>query len=315
MTAVPAARAETWPELPLDAWKDTCATLQLWSQIVGKVRLTQAPMMNHWWHSTLYVTARGLTTSAMPHGERSVQIDFDFLDHELRVLTSTGDVRAVKLAPRPVADFYRELMAGMADVGVPVTINTLPQEVENPIPFEQDYAHAAYDPGRAQQFWRILLQAERVLQQFRSRFLGKCSPVHFFWGSFDLAVTRFSGRRAPEHPGGVPGMADWVTREAYSHEVSSCGFWPGGGPVPEPAFYAYAYPEPPGFAKWAVRPEGAYYQAQMREFILPYERVRRSPEPDAQVIAFCQSTYEAAADLGAWDREALERDRKPAPAL
>ncbi len=300
---------EDWPALPLAAWRDTYATLHMWTQIVGKVRLALAPMVNHWWQVTLYLTARGLTTSPMPSGRRTVQIDFDFTGHELRLNTSDGLSRTMALAPRSVADFYQDLMAALRSAGVEVTIWTTPVEVEERIPFEQDREHAAYDPDHAHRCWRILAQADRVLHDFRGRFLGKCSPVHLFWGSFDLAVTRFSGRRAPEHPS-VPAVADYVTREAYSHEVSSCGFWPGSGPVPEPAFYAYAYPEPPGFKDFPVQPEGAFYSAAMKEFILPYEAVRRADNPDATLLAFLQSTYEAAADLGHWDRAALERSAR-----
>ncbi|HEU4751809.1 MAG TPA: DUF5996 family protein [Armatimonadota bacterium] len=299
--------AETWPSLPLEAWRETYATLQLWTQVVGKVRLVQAPFQNHWWHSVLYVTARGLTTSPMPHGERTFQIDFDFTAHALRIDTGGGETRVFPLRPYSVAEFYGRVMDALRDLGLPVQIDTLPQEVENPIPFEQDQVHASYDPEYAARCWRILAQTDRVLQRFRSDFLGKSSPVHFFWGSFDLAQTRFSGRPAPPHPGGIPGLADWVTREAYSHEVSSCGFWPGGGPVPEPVFYAYAYPEPPGYSDHRPQPEAAFYSPQMREFLLPYEAVRQSPDPDGMLLAFCRSTYEAAAELGGWDRAALER--------
>lgn len=235
-----------WPELPLSAWQETYATLHMWMQVVGKIRLRLSPMLNHWWQVPLYVTARGLTTSPMPYGARFVQIDFDFLDHRLRIDASDGARRQVALMPRSVADFHAELMAALHSLGIEVRIWTMPVEVPDPTPFEHDHAHAAYDAAAVQRFWRVLLQAERRLQVFRARFLGKCSPVHFFWGSFDLAVTRFSGRRAPVHPG-VPGVPDAMVREAYSHELSSCGFWPGGGPVPMPAFYSYAYPEPPGF--------------------------------------------------------------------
>lgn len=302
-----ASGTETWPSLPVAAWQDTYATLHRWMQIVGKIRLAQAPRQNHWWHSTLYVTARGLTTSPMPYRQRTFQIDFDFIDHQLRIFTSDGAVRDIALRACAVADFYAELMATLQALGLHIKISTLPQEIPDPIPFENDRVHAAYDPAYAQRFWRALVQAERVLQQFRARFIGKCSPVHFFWGSFDLAVTRFSGRRAPKHPGGVPNMADSVTWEAYSHEVSSCGFWPGGGAVTEPMFYAYAYPEPDGFKDYPVHPAEAFYYAPMREFFLPYEAVRRAADPDSTLLAFAQSTYEAAADLGRWERAALEQ--------
>jgi hypothetical protein len=296
-----------WPSLPLAAWQDTYATLHLWTQVVGKVRLALAPMLNHWWQATLYVTARGLTTSSISNGTRVLQIDFDFLDHRLLLQTSDGATRSLPLEPRSVASFYHDFMAMLRALQVDVKIWTMPQEVQDPIPFERDGRHISYDPEYVQRFWRVLIQAHRVLEEFRSGFLGKCSPVHFFWGSFDLAVTRFSGRRAPEHPGGAPHLADWVVREAYSHEVSSCGFWPGGGAVQEPAFFAYAYPEPHGFNEYPVQPEAAFYSSEMREFILPYEAVRQSQDPDAALLAFLQTTYEAAAALGNWDRASLER--------
>jgi hypothetical protein len=297
----------TWPSLPLAAWQDTYETLHMWTQIVGKIRLALVPQINHWWNSTLYVTPRGLTTSTMPYGTRTFEISFDFLDHHLQIETSDGITRRIALVPRSVADFYQDVMGTLHEIGIEVRIWTRPQEVQEPIPFEQDYNHAAYDPEYAQRLWRILVQADRVMTVFRSRFIGKSSPVHFFWGSFDLAVTRFSGRRAPEHPGGVPNMADWVTREAYSHEVSSCGFWPGGGAVVEPVFYAYAYPAPEGFQDYPIQPKEAFYSSQMQEFILPYEAVRQADNPDEILLTFLQSTYEAAANLGNWDRAALER--------
>jgi hypothetical protein len=296
-----------WPPLPLAEWRDTYDTLQLWTQIVGKVRLMLSPPVNHWWQVTLYLTARGLTTSPIPYGNRVFEIDFDFIDHQLRILTAEGAVRTLALEPRSVADFYHEFMARLHELGLDVRIRTRPCETAGTIPFDQDHEHATYDADAAHRFWRILLQADRVFKEFRAPFLGKCSPVHFFWGSFDLAVTRFSGRVAPEHPGGAPNLADWVTRESYSHEVSSCGFWPGGGAVAEPAFYAYAYPEPPGFGHAAVKPIEAFYSTELSEFILPYEAVRRSIDPDRAILDFCESTYEAAADLGGWDRELLER--------
>ncbi|MFS0517430.1 DUF5996 family protein [Nostoc sp. UIC 10607] len=295
-----------WPSLPLAAWQDTYATLHLWTQIIGKIRLALAPKLNHWWQSTLYVTPRGLTTASIPCGTRNFQISFDFLDHQLQIDTSDGITKKIALAPRSVADFYQMVLTTLSDIGIEVQIWTMPQEVSEPIPFDQDYQHAAYDPEYAQRFWRILVQVDRVMTLFRSRFIGKSSPVHFFWGSFDLAVTRFSGRRAPEHPGGVPNMADWVTREAYSHEVSSCGFWPGGGSIVEPVFYAYAYPMPEGFHNYPIQPTEAFYSSEMQEFILPYEAVRQTDDPDAMLLAFFQSTYEAAANLGHWDRVALE---------
>jgi hypothetical protein len=297
---------QTWPTLPLGEWQDTCTTLHMWTQIVGKVRLAQAPMLNHWWQVPFYVTTRGLTTSPIPYGDVSFEVSFDFLDHRLRVQTSKGTIRTLTLTPRSVADFYYEFMATLRELGLEVRIQPVPVEVREPIPFDQDDTHHSYDPDYAQRFWRILAQASRILQVFRGRFLGKSSPVHFFWGSFDLAVTRFSGRIAPPHPGGIPHLADWVTRLAYSHEVSSCGFWPGGGTVQEPMFYAYAYPEPEGFQRQPVRPARAYYSSELREYLLPYEVVRESGDPDAMLLEFTQSTYEAAANLGDWDRDALE---------
>lgn len=297
-----------WPSLPLAAWQDTYVTLHLWTQIIGKIRLALLPKLNHWWQSTLYVTPRGLTTASIPYKTRNFQISFDFLDHQLRIDTSDGITKRIALAPRSVADFYQTVMGTLSEMGIEVQIWTMPQEMANSLPFEQDYQHTAYDPEYAQRFWRLLVQTERVMTVFRSRFIGKSSPVHFFWGSFDLAVTRFSGRRAPEHPGGVPNMADWVTREAYSHEVSSCGLWPGGGSVGEPIFYAYVYPVPEGFRDYPIQPREAFYSSEMQEFILPYEAVRQADDPDAMILAFFQSTYEAAANLGDWDRAALERN-------
>ncbi len=297
--------AEIWPSLPLEAWRNTYETLHMWTQIVGKVRLALAPLVNHWWQVPLYVTARGLTTSPIPYGTRTFQIDFDFLTHELRIETGEGSRRQIALAPRTVADFYRETMAALHSLGIDVRIWTMPVEVPNPIPFEQDTTHSAYDSEQAQRFWRILVQADRVLTAFRARFIGKVSPVHFFWGSFDLAVSRFSGRTAPPHAGG-PGIADWVAREAYSHEVSSAGFWPGAG-LGYPAFYAYAYPTPEGFGDHAILPAEAFYSKDLGEFLLPYDAVRTAPSPAEMLTAFLQSTYEAAADLGQWDRAALER--------
>ncbi|MDQ2731647.1 MAG: DUF5996 family protein, partial [Armatimonadota bacterium] len=299
-------RGSAWPELPFEAWKDTCATLQLWMQIVGKIRLSQSPVVNHSWHVTLYVTARGLTTSPIPYGNRTFEIVFDFVNHMLSIETSSGEGRSFSLQPCFVATFYRETMGALRELGLDVHICTKPNEVEKAIPLDQDEEHASYDPEYAARFWRVLVQTDRVMKQFRGRFIGKCSPVHFFWGSFDLAVTRFSGRRAPEHPGGVPNLPDRVVREAYSHEVSSAGFWPGGGAVLHPAFYSYAYPEPEGFKEAPLRPAGAYYHPEMREFILPYDVVRQANNPDQTLLEFLQSTYEAAADCGKWDREGLE---------
>jgi hypothetical protein len=303
--ASPAASA--WPSLPLEAWQDTCATLHLYTQIVGKIRLVQTPWINHSWHVTLYVTARGLTTSLIPYGTRAFQITFDFIDHHVVVESNDGGVARLPLHAQSVATFYRDLMDAMQRLDIRVRIHPLPNEVAEPVRFDRDEQHRAYDADYANRFWRVLVQAHRVFTGFRARFIGKCSAVHFFWGAPDLAVTRFSGRRAPEHPGGIPHLPDRVTREAYSHEVSSCGFWPGGGPVPHAAFYSYAYPEPPGFAQADVRPPAAFYSAELREFVLPYDAVRESDAPDATLLAFLQTTYEAAANLGGWDRVALER--------
>jgi hypothetical protein len=300
------SQTEAWPELPYEAWKDTYATLHLWTQIAGKIRLAQTPWLNHSWHVVLYVTPRGLTTSAIPYGTRSFQLDFDFLDHVLHIVTSDGGLEGVGLYPRTVADFYANVMRSLFKLGIDVSIHELPNEIPDAIPFSKDHVHASYDREYAQRVWRILLQSARVLSEFRTSFIGKCSPVHFFWGSFDLAVTRFSGRRAPLHPGGVPNLPDTVTREAYSHEVSSAGFWPGNAVIPYPAFYSYAYPAPPGFAEAAVQPAGAFYSSDLSEFILPYEAVRGAADPDLALMVFLTSTYETAASLGKWDRANLE---------
>ena len=302
--------SSAWPALPFAEWKDTCATLHLWTQVVGKIRLALAPWTNHSWHVTLYVTARGLTTSPIPYGGRVFEIRFDFIDHHLRVLTADGQLEAIPLEPRSVADFYKRLMSVMNDLKLPVEINTTPNELADPIPFEKDETHRAYDPAQANRFWRALVQADRVFKEFRARFCGKCSPVHFFWGSFDLAVTRFSGRAAPPHPGGIPHLPDSVTREAYSQEVSSLGFWPGSDASPEPIFYSYAYPEPAGFPAAKVDPAGASYNPQLREFILPYESVRTASDPDTVLLQFAQTTYDAASTLAKWDRDALV-EKKP----
>jgi hypothetical protein len=299
--------SEPWPALPLDAWSDTCATLHLWTQIVGKIRLAQSPWVNHGWSVTLYVTPRGLTTSPVPYGTRVFQIDFDFIDHRLLIQASDGGTGAVALGPQSVASFYRQLWNELDRLDLHVRINPAPNEVEDPIPFEKDERHSSYDPEYANRFWRVLLQSDRVFKRFRARFTGKCSPVHFFWGAPDLAVTRFSGRPAPEHPGGVPHLPDPVAREAYSHEVSSCGFWPGGGAIAYPAYYSYAYPAPIGFAESPVRPAAAFYSQTLGEFLLPYDAVRQSESRDDTLLEFLQSTYEAAANLAAWDRDALER--------
>lgn len=308
-------RSEAWPTLRLEAWSETYATLHLWTQIVGKIRLVQSPWINHSWHVTLYVTSRGLTTGPVPHGNRTFQISFDFIAHELRVEASDGGSGRVALQPQSVAAFYASLMAELNRLELGVAIYRLPSEIPDAIPFDADEVHRAYEPEYANRFWRILVQAERILTAFRARFTGKCSPVHYFWGAADLAVTRFSGRPAPPHPGGIPNLPDWITREAYSEEVSSCGFWPGGGPVPYPAFYAYAYPEPPGFAAAAVQPAGAFYSSDLREFILPYDSVRQADSPDDTLLQFLQTTYAAAADLSGWNRGALERARDPRAAV
>jgi hypothetical protein len=310
MTTSPAAW-EPWPSLPFEAWSDTYAAVHLWTQIVGKIRLAQSPWWNHSWHVTLYVTARGLSTSPIPHGVRTFEIQLDFVDHRLVIESSEGGRRALDLRSESVAAFYARVMGELDALGLRVGISRMPNEVANPVRFDRDVAPRGYDPEYANRFWRVLAQADRVFKVFRARFVGKCSPVHFFWGAPDLAVTRFSGRRAPEHPGGVPNLPDWVTRDAYSHEVSSCGFWPGGGAAPYPAFYAYAYPEPAGFSEARVKPRGAFYSPELREFLLPYDHVRESDSPDETVLAFLQTTYEAAATLGRWDRGALERGHDP----
>ncbi|MCF8476193.1 MAG: DUF5996 family protein [Pseudolabrys sp.] len=296
-----------WPELPYAVWKDTAATLHLWTQVIGKVRLAKTPWLNHAWHVALYVTARGLSTGPIRDHDRDFQIEFDFIDHVLWVRASDGHYRQVMLRPMPVVEFYGEAMAALEQIGVDVKINTMPCEIPGAIAFEQDTQHASYDSEAVERFWRILLATQDVMARFRTGFLGKASPVHFFWGSFDLAVTRFSGRNAPRHPGGVPHLPNAVAVEAYSHEVSSAGFWPGGGgPVDYPAFYSYAYPAPAGFGEAKVKPESAFFSKILGEFLLPYEAVRTAPDPDAALMAFLQSTYEAAADLAKWDRAALE---------
>jgi hypothetical protein len=295
-----------WPALRVDDWTATRETLHLWTQIVGKIRMAQAPMVNHWWHVPLYVSARGLTTSPMPYGTRAFEIEFDFCAQRLEVRTSDAMEASFALEPQSVADFYARTMAALEGLGIRVRISTMPVELPGEvIPFDQDTVHASYDADRAQLFWRQLVQADRVLTAFRSRFIGKASPVHVFWGGLDMAVTRFSGRPAPRHPGGFPNVGDWVMHEAYSHEVSSAGFWPGGGE--EGAFYSYAYPEPDGFAGAPVGPEGAAYNPDFGQFLLPYETVRTAPDPDAAALEFLQTTYEAAAGLAGWDRAALER--------
>jgi hypothetical protein len=295
-----------WPELSYAPWRDSLETLQLWTQIVGKIRLAKSPWLNHSWHVALYVTPRGLTTSPIPDGARTFQIDFDFIDHALRIETSDGAQKQLPLTAQSVAKFYAAVMATLADLRIEVTIDETPNELPAPIRFSQDEQHASYDPDAARRFSKVLVNADRVFKQFRTGFLGKASPVHFFWGSFDLAVTRFSGRRAPPHPGGVPHLPDDVAREAYSHEVSSAGFWPGGGAIDYPAFYSYAYPAPDGFAAAKVRPDAAFFSKELGEFILPYDAVRTAAIPDEALLAFLQSTYEAAANAGKWDRAALE---------
>ncbi|MFL5070470.1 MAG: DUF5996 family protein [Xanthobacteraceae bacterium] len=298
---------DTWPDLPLAAWSETCETLHRWTQIVGKVRMASTPLVNHWWNVTFYVTARGLTTSAVPHGARTFEVTFDFIEHRLRIETSDGSSESIALVPISVADFYAEFMRRLRRLDIDVHVWTMPSEIENAVPFDEDRVHAHYDAGYAQRFWRALLHADRVFNIFRGRFIGKASPVHFFWGSFDLAVTRFSGRTAPPLTGTSPNVAAWVMREAYSHEVSSCGFWPGNGGYGRPAFYVYAYPEPPGYGDTRLRTAEAFYDGGLGQFILPYAAVRQSPDPDALLLSFLQETYAAAADLAGWDRQALER--------
>ena len=296
-----------WPKLPLAEWRDTQATLHRWVQMIGKTRLSLAPPINHWWHITLYLTSRGLTTSPMPYGNRTLEVELDFIDHNLLVRTSDGATRAMALVPRTVADFYREYTALLDSLGFRVSLRPIPSELEDALPFPDDHEHRSYDPDYAGRCWKILSQSNRVLQDFRGRFIGKCSPVHFFWGAFDLACTRFSGRPAPVHPGGVPNLPDWAVREAYSHQCISAGWWPGGGPLSEPGFYSYSYPEPPGFAESRVEPADAYYNQDLKEFVLPYEAVRTANRPDELLLQFLQTTYEAGAELGGWDRHALER--------
>jgi hypothetical protein len=296
-----ADRPECWPTLSLETWKDTYATVHMWTQIVGKVRMRLAPLVNHWCNVPFYVTARGLTTSRVPYGQRAFEISFDFIAHQLVLETTDGMRKTLALAPRTVADFYRDFMGMLQSAGIEVKIWRMPVEIPNPIPFDQDQVHRSYDPLAIEKFWRILLSADAVFSQFRSQFIGKASPVHFFWGSFDLAVSRFSGRRAPERPG-----ADAITREAYSHEVSSVGFWPGSGDIKEAAFYSYMSPEPPGFKDATVKPARAHYD-KIGEFLLMYDDVRSAESPTATLLEFCQSTYEAGANLADWDRKALER--------
>jgi len=292
----------SWPALPLDAWQDTYATLHMWTQIVGKVRLALSPRINHWWEVALYVNARGLTTSAIPYDGKIFEVRLDFIDHKLTILTSWGPSKMLALKAQSVADFYAEFMSALRSLGIAVKIWTMPCEVPNPVPFDRDTQHASYDPEYAHRFWQVLVSCEDIFQEFRAGFIGKDSPVHFFWGSFDLCVTRFSGRRAPERVG-----ADPVTREAYSHEVISAGFWPGGGDIKGPAFYAYAAPEPAGFAEQKVQPAAAFYHPQIKEFLLMYDDLRTAASPRRALLSFLQSTYDAGANLAHWDRKDLER--------
>lgn len=292
---------DSWPELKFSEWKDTCATLHMWTQVVGKIRLKQTPLVNHWWNVPLYVSARGLTTSAMPHGDRVFEIEFDFIDHELVIKCSDGAATRLALRPQSVASFYAEVMSALRELGLPVKIWTMPVEVPNPIRFEEDHEHASYDAEYANRFWRAIVRIDEVLKQFRAGFIGKVSPVHFFWGSFDMAVTRFSGKLAPERPD-----ADVITREAYSHEVISHGFWPGNKDM-EAAFYSYTAPEPPGLADAKVSPPATFYNKEMKEFFLLYDEVRKTGSPEKTLTDFCQTTYEAGANLAGWDRAALER--------
>ena len=304
------SREQIWPSLDYAAWRETCATLQLWTQIAGKIRLALGPWINHSWGVTLYVTSRGLTTSLIPYGTRAFEIEFDFIRHQLGISTTEGDERAIRLQPQTVASFYREVMSKLRELAIEVQIGMRPNEMVEAIPFDRDEKHAAYDPEYANRFWRVLLQADRVFKEFRSHFCGKCSPVHFFWGSFDLAVTRFSGRPAPPHPDGIPHLPDAITREAYSQEVSSLGFWPGNDQIPTALFYSYAYPSPDGFAQAKVKPAAASFHPQLGEFVLPYDDVRGAESPDDAILEFAQSTYDAAATLAKWDRAAFE-EKKP----
>jgi len=303
---VVASGEEVWPALSLASWQDSYATLHMLTQIVGKTRLALAPMQNHWWQVTLYLTARGLTTSSMPYGLRTATVDFDFIDHNVAIRTSAGETRAIPLVQRSVREFYTEYLDVLAALGIGARIRGVPVEVETAIPFAEDTQHASYDAQAVNRWWRAMVQIDRVFKEFRGRFEGKASPVHFFWGSFDIAATRFSGRGAPVHPGGAPNCPDYVMHEAYSRECSSAGFWPGGG-TQEAAFYSYAYPEPDGYRDSPVRPDAAYYDTNIREFILPYDAVRTAASPDETLLEFLESTYEAAANRAAWDRESLER--------
>lgn len=301
------SKSSDWPDIPFEQWSETAATLHMWTQIVGKIRLAGTPWTNHSWHVPLYVTARGLDTSLIPYDGKAFSMEFDFRNHRLSIQAIDGSSRSVPLKPQSVADFYGEVMSSMKDLGFPVEIFTTPSEVADGIPFEKDVKHHHYDREYATRFWQALVQMDRVFKEFRTRFIGKCSPVHFFWGSFDMAVTRFSGRKAPPHPGGVPHFPDWAAREAYSHEVSSAGFWPGGG-VDGASFYSYCYPSAETFSSQKIKPASAYYSEKLGEFILPYDEVRRAESPDDLLLEFLQSTYEAAANSAAWDRSGLEKD-------
>jgi hypothetical protein len=302
-------KTDAWPRLALEEWAPTQTTLQRWTQIVGKTRLALAPMQNHWWQTALYVTDRGFTTSPIPYDDRSLDVSFDFTGHKLIARTSDGGIRTLPLVARSVADFYDEYMAMLRSLGIEVRIMPVPVEMTDALPFPQDHTNASYDPDAAHRCWQVLVQVDRVLKKFRAKFIGKSSPSHFWWGSFDIACTRFSGRPAPRHPGGIPNCPDYVMVEAYSHECISAGWWPGtvGTPIAEPAFYAYSYPEPAGYDVAGIKPEGAYYHPVMHDWILPYERVRLAPDPEGAVLEFLQSTYKEAADRARWDRASLER--------
>jgi uncharacterized protein DUF5996 len=304
------SKKPVWPDLPLAAWSETCDTLQLWTQIVGKVRIALTPLLNHWWNASFLVTARGLAAIAMPYAGRTLDITFDFTNHRLLIEASDGRVETIGLKAMAVADFYNEFMQRLRRTGVDIHIWTMPGEIENAVPFDKDRIHAQYDELYAQKFWMALLQANRVMNEFRARFIGKASPVHFFWGSFDLAVTRFSGRTAPPPKGTTPHVANWVMAEAYSHEVSSCGFWPGNGGYGRAAFYVYAYPEPAGYGDTHLLTPEAFYDTGLGQFILPYDAVRQSDDPDKLLLGFLQETYVAAAELAKWDRAALERETR-----
>ena len=303
--------AEAWPALPFSEWRETAATLHMWTQIVGKIRLTLSPWLNHSWHVTLYVTPRGMTTGTIPYGQRSFSIGFDFIDHVLSIKSSDGDVRTLPLKSQDTADFYDAVMTTLEGMQLPVSIDTRPNEVEPAIPFPEDRVHRVYDAGAANRFWRVLFQIDRVFNEFRSRFDGKSSPVHFFWGSFDLAVTRFSGRTAPDHPGGLPNLPLWVAQEAYSQEVSSAGFWPGGEAFPEPIFYSYAYPTPDGFDGADIAPADAYWSKDLGEYVLPLDAVRESEDPGKALLAFLQTTFDAAAKYANWNLDTYRRRHYP----